>query len=245
MSGNLLFDGEPIYRFTKTDRDTMVRCLFGESGVDACVQPKRDGLAVMVCMINRWAMLLTLPWYRNLLLKEPEAAVYGYQNFDEFLHAYSQPINYAWLNGGKFDHDPDTVDAGERRRKDILERTVDSFPRSIRDTVDEALCFAGSFYSTATTNGSLGAGVPSDMAGLVHFYCPSIYYAKRIGVRPRDLTSVQVETANKEHFGNHDKWLVYFQPNGVSGRSNAFYKVKRTRRWTPEMVRVVPSTTVA
>jgi hypothetical protein len=240
MSGRLLFDGDWIYTFTKADRDTMVRCIYGESGADACAEGKLDGLAVLVCMVNRWTMLLTLPWYRKLLLKDPEAKVYGYNTFNDFLHAYSQPINYAWLNGGKFDHDPDHVDAGEKRRAELLERSIDRFPRSIRDTVDECLCFSGDFFSTATTNGTLGAGVPAGMAGLVHFYCPAIYYARKLGVRPRDLTSVQVETANKEHFGNPDKGLIYAQPVGCSPRSNAFYKVKRTRNWRPEIVRVVP-----
>lgn len=97
MRGKLLYDGKPVYQFTDADWDLAVRAVEGEAGKNACSDS--EGLAVMVCMINRWAMMLTLRWYQKLLLKQPEAKVYGFESFADMSDSYSQPVNPAWLDG--------------------------------------------------------------------------------------------------------------------------------------------------
>lgn len=229
----LFWKDEELYTFTQADRDLLIRALEGEAGKDAA--ESREGLAVAVCMVNRWAMMLSLPWYRRLLLQKPEAKVYGYDSFDDMLHAYSQPVNFAWLNGGRKDSDPTHVDAQEQRRESLLTRPIESFPQGIRNLVN---CLLG-MDAKADAPLNLMKGVPADMAGLVHFFCPAIYYAKKLGKRPRDLTPAEVETANRTHYGNRDKNLIYAQPSGVSVRSNAFYRIGSTKGWKPDWVRVI------
>ena len=238
MPGKLLFRGDKVYTFTKADRDLLVRALYGEEGADPFNPGQRGGLAVSVCMINRWAMFLTLPWYRKLLLQKPEAKVYGYDSFDDMLSAYSQPVNPIWLNGGRKDPDPSHVDDKEKRRSEILEKPIGEFPKAIRDAVDGILGFADQPWSTAALNGSLLNGVPEDMAGIVHFYCPAYYYARKLKRRPTDA---EVEFAAKTAFGSSPSDGKIFSPvKGVSLRSNVFYKVGRSKSWKPGDVRVEP-----
>lgn len=239
MAGKLIYRGDEIYTFTLEDRDTLIRAIRGEAGKDAC--SSREGMAVACCMISRWAMFLTLPWYRKLLLKKPDAKIYGYDSFDDLLHAYSQPVNFAWLNGGRFDKDPAHESPEEKRRADFLSAPVDSFPIPIIAMVDSILCFAPG------DSGRLRDGVPKDMAGLVHFFCPAIYHARKLTrlfgreIKPRDLTNEQVRQACREHTGNPDKNLIFAQPDNVSMRSNSFYRLPRTRGWKPDFVRIVPA----
>lgn len=232
---SLLFNGNPIYTFTDEDRDVLVRCLNGEAGNDAAVG--REGLAVACCMINRWSSMLTLPWYRKLLLQQPKAKVNGYGTLADLIHAYSQPVNYAWLNGGKHDADPSHVSPAEERRSDLLSRPIDSFPQSIQDLVGKVLAVEGP--------GLLEAGTPVDMTGIVHFFMPALYYARHLGCKVGALTSDQIEQCSRAHYGNSDKSLVLYQPAGVSMRSNAFYQVSATKSWKTSTVRAVHETIVS
>lgn len=224
--GTLLYRRDRIYEFTAEDRDLLVRAMWGESGERST--STREGLAVACTMIQRWAMLLTLPWYRAVLARRPDAAVYGYTAFSDFLAAYSQPVNPAWLNGGRKDRDPDTIDPAEQRRDWIQTRPITSFSPAVRALVSAIL-----------DGESLRDGVPADMRGLVHFYCPAIYYARSLGQRLRDLTDNAVDDASRRAFG-HGPGLIWSQPQGVSARSNAFYRIKRTKRWGADRVKVVP-----
>ena len=234
MAGTLRFRGETIYKFTEADRDLLVRALQGEEGEKA--YHTRAGLAVSVCMINRWAMFLTLPWYRRLLLQKPEAKVYGYDSFDDMLHAYSQPVNFAWLNGGKFDENPDVIDNREKRRQDLLTRPIDSFPIQLRDLVDDILAFS---RVTRKSSIKLQGGVPRDMVGLVHFYSPVYYYARKLKKPASKLTTDEVLFACRTAFGSGSDKKIYSQPDGADPRGNAFYKVPRTTGWKPDWVQVV------
>lgn len=228
MLGNLLFKNRLIYTFSDADRDLLVRALYGEAGADAA--SSREGLAISCTMISRWSMLLALPWYQALLLKDPEAKVYGYDEFREMLAAYSQPVNPRWLNGGRFDHDAAVVDELEKRRLNIQTAPLAMFPPPIHQLVDSVL-----------KDGLLKDGVPQDMAGLVHFYCPTVYYARKLNKKAAQLTATEVEFANSTHYANKDQTLIFSQPAGVSGRSNAFYKIKSTRNWGPGDVKIVCS----
>ena len=228
MPSKLLFNGKPVYTFTDEDRDILVRCLDGEAGDNAAVG--REGLAIACCMINRWTSMLTLPWYRKLLLQQPKAKVNGYATLADLIHAYSQPVNYAWLNGGRHDLDPAHVSPEEARRAELLSRPIDSFPQSIRDLVDKVLAVG--------VPGLLEKGTPPDMTGIVHFYMPCLYYARHLNCKVRDLTDDQVAQCSKSHFGNPDRTLVLAQPVGVSMRSNAFYTVGQTKSWNWATVRV-------
>ena len=234
MRGKLLYDGKPVYQFTDADWDLAVRAVEGEAGKNACSDS--EGLAVMVCMINRWAMMLTLRWYQKLLLKQPEAKVYGFESFADMSDSYSQPVNPAWLDGGSKDKHPGQVSAAEKRRAEFLSRPIEEFPESIRFLV--ARCLDGQ---------ALAQGVRRDMTGLVHFFLPALYYARKLGrergipdLKVRDLTDDEVLEASRIHYGNKDKGLVYSQPAGVNPRSNAFYKIPRTRRWGSDTIKVVP-----
>lgn len=228
MFGSLFIDGKKAYTFTEEDRELTIRAVFGESGGNAA--KTRDGLAVIVCMVNRWAMLLK-PRLGGLLSSGAKKA--GYKSFADMLDSYSQPVNPIWLNGGIRDTDPGTVTPQEERRLDIQTSPLSEFPKSIHDLVDG--CFARDGYPA-----TLADGVPPDMVGLVHFFAPCYYYAKKLRKRQRDLTPAEVDFACRTAYGSSAK-VTWAQPEGIPGKGNAFYRVKATRDWTVSTVKVTLS----
>ena len=206
MTAQLLINGTPAYPFTDSDILWSCRMLYGESGSDCHLD--REGLAVMWTMINRLALL----WPR-------------FKSFTKLIRGYSQPINPAWANGGKFDSDPSTVDDRERRREYVSTMPMKKIPAGISALVDSILVSGGA--------------PPGDMIGLVHFYAPTFYYAKKKRCRRSKLSQADVVFACNTAFGSHEPQnLVWSQPEDVDPRGNAFYAVRATVAWQPGKVRI-------
>lgn len=204
-NGILVRDGKELTRFTDADLEWSARMLYGEAGGDCDMD--REGLAVMWTMINRFAML----WPR-------------FKSFTSLIRGYSQPINPAWMNGGKRDPNPNVVDERELRREAIVRMSLNQFPEGLTDLVQ--------FLLRPTSD----VKPPEDMAGLVHFYSPCFYYAKKLGKRQRNLTPEEVLYACQNHFGSSAERLIWKQPKDVKPKGNAFYAVTATRRWLANKV---------
>jgi len=209
-NGIVVYGGKELTTFENADIEWSARMLYGEAGGDCDVD--REGLAVMWTMINRFAMLY--PRFRS---------------FTAMIRGYSQPINPDWMNGGKRDPNPKVKDERELRREAIILMGINKFPEGLLGLVKSLL----------RPSPSTVVAPPDDMVGLVHFYSPCFYYAKKLKKRQRNLTSQEVGFACRTHFGSSAERLVWKQPNGVNPQGNAFYAVKATSSWKADKVMVI------
>jgi len=197
-----------VYRFGSTDFVWTCRMLYGEGGADVCVD--REGTAILWTMINRFALL----WPK-------------YETFTRFIRAYSQPINPKFLHGGSRDPDPLRISDRELRRA----ATCAMNPADMPETLTRYVRGVMMEYDTVVPGG--------DMVGLGHFYDPCYYWSVAHDFRVHEMTEPQVNEACRTAVGgSKSEGLIWQQPAATNPRSNAFYRVRRTRSWKYGYVRV-------